>query len=130
MEVILNIGLDNAPADLSYTNGRLNPLNARRAMQAAQAVRHNGFEIISAKVFQSDTEPTLVVEATHTGLGLDNTIDMLSAALKQDCIAVYYVDEQFGALIGPRADAWGEFNPEFFIMPDGSRLATPAAQGA
>jgi len=130
MEVILNIGLDGVPADLSYTNGKLNPLDARRAMQAVQAVRSHGFDILSAKVVQSDTEPTLVVRAEDAGIGQDNRIDMLSTALKQDCIGVWYPAEQYGQLIGPRADAWGEFNPEFFIMLDGTRLSHPGLQAA
>lgn len=124
MKVILNIGLDNVPVDENYANSKLNSLIARRAFTAAQAVRAHGFKVITGRVVRSDTEPTLVVQATDDAPGQDNRIDMLSTALHRDCIAVWYPDEGFGALIGPRADAWGEFNPEFFIMPDGSRLAS------
>lgn len=42
--------------------------------------------------------------------------------LKQDCIAVYRELTGGGALVGPRADAWGPFNPEYFLLLDGRRL--------
>ena len=122
MNIILNIGLNGVPADLSYTNGVLNPIDMRRALTAVQTVRAYGFDMRGAKIVQSDTEPTLVVRAHSDEPGLDNRIDMLSTALKQDCIAVWYPDQAWGQLIGPRAAEWGNFNPKFFIMPDGNRL--------
>jgi hypothetical protein len=130
MNFILNIGLDNVPADLSYTNGVLNPLTTRRALQATQAARNHGFDIVRAKVVQSDTELTLVILAEDNGIGQDNRVDMLAVALKQDCIAIWSVDQQYGQLIGPKAAAWGEFNPEFFFMLDGTRLAQPTQLAA
>lgn len=132
MEVILNIGLDGVPVNgESYTNGRRNPAVVERMFAAVQACRSNGFKVTKAKLVQSDTEPTLVAVVDDLNApGQDNRIDMLSTTLKQDCIAAWYPAEQYGQLIGPRADSWGAFNPEFFIMPDGSRLASPAAQAA
>jgi hypothetical protein len=50
--------------------------------------------------------------------------------LGQECIALYYPGAEFGQLIGPRAAAWGEFNPEFFLMPDGTRMAAPTSLAA
>lgn len=37
-------------------------------------------------------------------------------ALGQDCIAVH--DGATGELIGPNAEAWGEFQPAFFVRPE------------
>lgn len=59
----------------------------------------------------SETEQTLVVHCAELD---DGTIFGLSELLQQDCIAALSVDGD-GALIGPKADAWGTFNPEFFI---------------
>ena len=42
--------------------------------------------------------------------------------LQQDCIAVYDETLQRGQLVGPRASAWGTFNPSFFLNLDGTRL--------
>jgi hypothetical protein len=120
MEVVLNIGLAR--------NGKPN-LTTRDAIAALEA---NNFWPISTEVFQSDTEPTLVavVDAHRAArlfpmrAGLFN----VSVALEQDCIGA--LANNVGRLIGPRAAAWGEFNPEFFIMPDGTRLASPAAKAA
>ena len=39
----------------------------------------------------------------------------ISEALGQDCIAVYCPQRQVGALVGPRASAWGTFNKANFI---------------
>ncbi len=57
----------------------------------------------------------------------ENTIYDLALLLNQDAIAVYLPDFGHGALIGPRAEAWGNFNPEFFLLPDGSRLSARQA---
>ena len=133
MEVILNIGLDGIPAGLSYTNGKLNPLNARQALTAVQALRAHGMQVKASKVFQSDTEPTMVAVVVMTGHdSYENTraLHQTAADLQQACIAVYTPRVAFGALVGPHAAAWGAFNPELFIMPDGTRLSQPAVQVA
>lgn len=39
-----------------------------------------------------------------------------AVALGQDCIAVY--DGAAGELIGPNAEAWGDFQPAFFVRPE------------
>ena len=51
-------------------------------------------------------------------------VDRLSAALRQEAIAQF--DGEQGGLYGPQAEKWGDFNPEFFIMPDGRRMSAPA----
>ena len=121
MEVILNIGLDNVrvPHNVAL------PCPLAESFVATRAARALNFKFNRSKLVKSDTEWTLVVEAQHTG-DVAACTNWLAEALNQDCIAVYYPKEQRGALIGPRAAAWGEFSPEFFFNIDGSRLAAPA----
>jgi hypothetical protein len=112
-----------------------------------------GLDVISHKVVQSDTEPTLVVEAivadnfslehgcyqtadnfslehgcyqTADNFSLEHGCYQTAVELRQDCIAFYVPLWRYGQLVGPRAAAWGEFNPEFFILPSGKRLAQPS----
>lgn len=40
----------------------------------------------------------------------------VAVALGQDCIAVH--DGATGELIGPNSEAWGDFQPAFFIRPE------------
>jgi hypothetical protein len=120
MDVILNIGLK------SDTLGDISVVLAKQMLWAADLL------IKSERLVQSDTEPTLVVEVTSVNgptLTL-SALHNLSVDLGQDCIAVYRPKTKGGALVGPKASAWGRFNPEFFILPDGTRLAAPAAQAA
>jgi hypothetical protein len=121
MEVILNIGL------------AVNATPTLAAHVALEIVKANGMLVKKSKVFQSDTEPTLVATVIMTGLdSVENTRTLHQTAvdLQQDCIAVYSPHVAFGALVGPRAALWGAFNPELFIMPDGTRLSQPAQQVA
>ena len=121
---ILNIGLDGMPAEAGESIGK-------RALFAARALRAAGFIVASAQVFVSDTEDTLVVKASAgpcmpsspRGDAVTNAVFKLSETLGQDCISLYLPIADKGWLIGPKAAAWGDFNPEFFIMPGGDRLA-------
>jgi hypothetical protein len=115
MEVILNIGLAVG------TNGNIGVGTVLRDLAEA------GFSVIENAVHYSDSEPTVVARAIFVGTedALRNAAEWVSLWLSQDCIAFYNPTTDRGALIGPRADAWGEFNPEFFIQIDGSRLAAP-----
>lgn len=123
MNVTLNIGLAT------------NDGNFIEAVDAVQAAANAGFFIYGSEVHDSDTEPTLVLTATYDGaIGSQHTSTyQLAEALGQDCVAVYrhplipgLVGQ--GRLIGPRAAAWGAFNPEFFILPGGERLAPQQAR--
>jgi hypothetical protein len=109
MTVILNIGLNRAdrPTEKNTSRDVLKDLLALT------------FGFISANVHESDTEDTLVVEA--------RTFDLVSLwtlieKWGQDCIAVS-IGEDHGFLYGPQADKWGPFNPEYFLLPNGERLA-------
>ena len=118
MEVILNIGL----------NTNTNTRTVLEAIDAVQATADAGFRVISTEVFNSDTEPTLVVVADDLDRpGFDNRVFELARRLQQDCIALFTA-EGYGDLLGPNAAAWGAFNPEFFILPTGERLAAQQAR--
>lgn len=110
---ILNIGLNT-------TDGAITLEEARKVLRAY------GFSILREALLESDTEPTLVAEVA-TGFTTTLTVLQLlywvAEELEQDCIAVYREYTLGGALVGPRADAWGPFNPEYFLLLDGRRLS-------
>ena len=122
MNFILNIGLDSKTrADLTVRG-------------ALDTLTFLGLVPTRYDVHQSNTERTVVV-TVHTaelpaGVAPSVAIFKASEALGQECIAAYNPTARAGRLIGPQAAAWGAFNPEFFILPDGTRLAAPAAQAA
>lgn len=109
---ILNIGLNT-------TDGAITIEEARNTLRAY------GFSILREALLESDTEPTLVAEVA-TGFATTLTVLQLlyqvADELEQDCIAVY-CGLIGGALVGPRADVWGPFNPEYFLLLDGRRLS-------
>lgn len=114
MTYILNIGLAREGQE------NLKPLNVLRA------VKNFGFPVASAAVYPSDTEQALVV-SVPAGSVLHHhflrDVAALADTLGQDCVAVYYTATGKGQLIGPRAEKWGEFNPEYFLLLDGTRLS-------
>jgi hypothetical protein len=67
----------------------------------------------------SDSELTYVVEVPRELS--EREVRDLAIVLDQDAIAYYY--RGHGFLAGPHADKWGPFNPEFFVLSDGSRLS-------
>jgi len=114
MKLILNIGL-----------ARFNNSNIGAGTVLRDTASH-GFKIGQYAVVHSESEMTVVAEVDDNDQpGTDNRIHMLSDLLGQDCIAVYNPETGEGDLIGSRAAAWGAFNPEFFVLVDGSRLAAP-----
>jgi hypothetical protein len=112
--VILNIGLIRADNKLP-----LNPLFVE------QYLNHLGLEVRDFKIFQSDSEPTAVVVIRQDKSNPLCTQDLREIAefLYQDAIAWYYPAHSRGELFGPKAEAWGPFNPQYFLMPDGRRLS-------
>ena len=112
MNFILNIGLK------SETLGDITAQQALNAVNAADVF------VYGSQVFESDTEPTLVLSADFktTKYSIAKTITALAKELGQDCIAIWLPEWNRGELHGPKAAAWGDFNPEFFLMPDGQPL--------
>ncbi len=77
----------------------------------------NFFALVSLPRFdQSATERTLIcqIDLEYAGNNFELNLFDMCEELDQDCIAVKF-DDGTGKLIGPRADSWGEFNPDYFI---------------
>ena len=120
MTIILNIGLarnDNQP---NHTQ-----------LEVINELTRSGLPVRTCVVVQSETEMTAVVRLAYAGVtrhsagSLRHTLHLVACFLHQDCVAVY--DERAagsgGYLVGPRASAWGEFNPTLFLLEDGRPLA-------
>lgn len=115
MRATLNIGLNVGDKVAALT-----PLSV------LAAIRWFGRQTLREAIVDSDTEPTLVVEVDVPFSG--PSLAALSARLRQDAVAQW--DGQRGLLAGPKAAAWGPFDPAFFFNLDGQRLATPQATAA
>lgn len=95
----INIGLDNP------VTGKQNTVDQTIAV----AIRYlKGISYIG--VVKDRGEVTLVV----TYFEPVGSLTVLCAELDQDCVAVYDHDIGRGALIGPKAEAWGGFDSEQF----------------
>lgn len=110
MSFILNIGLK------TDTNEPLNATNTLSDVEAA------GFNVKAQSLEFSNTELTLVLLCKGPLGAYRIKIEDLCKTLKQDCIAAYDMDRKCGDLIGPKAAEWGEFNPAFFLLLDGTTL--------
>jgi hypothetical protein len=106
---ILNIGLGPALKPGKEALGG-------RALRFWGPVLREVFERYQGEVAPSDTEATLVV-AGRVAEPVTLAFNEAVAQSGQDCVAVWYPESGEGALVGPRADAWGAFNPEMFIKP-------------
>lgn len=112
MTAMLNIGLnwtDKGGAE------RQHDLNT-----AINALTERGVKVLQTSTVQSDSEPTLVVRCLVDRDCYD--VYAASAELSQYCIAVWSIEDQRGLLIGPDADKWGAFDPDYFFCQDGTRL--------
>jgi hypothetical protein len=114
-ETILNIGL--ARNDGAPDNG---------VLHVVAALNDYGFTLIHGEVHEVThglgVEQTLIAEVkyAHGSPLLPNAVHHLSVELAQDCIAIAHVNEDgvvLGGLFGPKADEWGPFNTEFFVLP-------------
>ena len=106
---ILNIGLADPAGGENLTRDRVE-----------EAVEQSGADIIRMSEHVSDTEPTLVLEIKEPLS--EAAAESLSAELGQESIAQRLPDGS-GELYGPSAPQWRPFNPDFFLMPDGSRAS-------
>ncbi len=114
--LVLNIGLNI---------GTETKLDARRVKDSLASM---GFTRLcdggpSLVIHASDTEPTaVVVVAGDMDVRRAQMVHDLAVDLEQEAIAVYDPHAKTGYVLGPKAEAWGAFNPAFFILSDGSRL--------
>ncbi len=83
-----------------------------------EALRVVGAEVEASAIFDSDTEPTLVVKLKKALTKEQG--DFLSGLADQEAIA-QRTDDDKGALFGPMAEKWGPFNPTYFVTPSGVR---------
>jgi hypothetical protein len=63
---------------------------------------------------ESDTEPTLICEISREPSPEEAAA--LCERFSQDCFAVYDNVAKKGALLGPKAAEWGDFNPQYFLV--------------
>lgn len=122
MNVIVNIGLN-------HPGGQWSVEKARDALYHCLRTHDLNGVIVACHVYDSDTEPTVVavVALQHNAWRIAHALELVATALAQEAVAVYNPENNVGILIGPKAEQWGPFNPEFFIMPSGQRLAAKAA---
>lgn len=109
----LNIGLDTSAA------GDGAPLSVDQVREALAAV---GVKAEAIDVQQSASEPTAIVRIAQPLTAEQG--DAVSRALKQEAIAQRRGEE--GDLFGPKAEEWGPYNPDYFLMPERVELAQSA----
>jgi hypothetical protein len=100
MKATLNVGL------IKSTNGEAISDND------ALAALRKFFKIEQYRFADSATERTLVATVSFDESWNDACF-ALALTLDQDRIAICF--GQYGELIGPRAEAWGDFNHDYFI---------------
>ena len=74
-------------------------------------------------VHTSDSEATLVAEVRLDVAAPQARLYSLAEAFGQEAVAAYNPATKVGYMCGPEAAKWGPFNPSFFVLLDGSRLA-------
>lgn len=115
----LNIGL------LGATRGLI------RAEDARAAIVEAGLTLIASRVHHGADEAVLVAQVGcgATQRDVHRCAYRIAELLDQDCIAVwwpFHVLDNYGELIGPRAAAWGHFQPNLFRTMEGGTLTRPA----
>lgn len=128
MDIELNIGLAGAPGanDMARANYAMRLLSSTLTMARVQSrveqtryIGPDGSEVVEA---------TLVARAAVRDLDrLHAALYQLAERLARDYIAVLFVGEggyTFGDLIGPRAEEWGAFDPQYFVRFDRPAAAT------
>lgn len=102
---VLNIGMDRS------TGGT----NAKGALMVALA--QVGILPVTTNYHQSTTELTAVLQVDEdiTDQQLHELCDLLS----QEAIAIVRLPSGHGRLVGPKAEAWGAYDPARFLMPTG-----------
>ena len=116
MRIIFNIGLQSKDA-----GGNAIALDPEAVCEFIHGLANCGFY---GALLESRTEPTLVLDFDYAELRRAGSFTYLAKRIcerfNQDCVAVYNTALEAGQLIGPRAEAWGDFNPEYFFLVDGT----------
>ena len=116
MHIIFNIGLESKDAE-----GNVIALDHEAVCEFTHELAGVGFW---GAIHESHTEQTLVIEFDYAELrkhiGATKLAYRICERFNQDCVAVYNTALEAGQLIGPRAEAWGDFNPEYFFLVDGT----------
>ena len=107
----LNIGLDGFAPHLSV-GARALHAEATLRLVAWTARSPLGNRSVTRVARLPDREPTLAVRVTGVPIS-DADVHHVASLLSQDYIAVW--DAAGGRLIGPRAAAWGAFDPSLFV---------------
>ena len=108
----LNIGLNAG----DVANG-IKPIDQNAVLAA---IKKNGGEVTGSTVHQSGTEPTLV--ATLKKPMSDDAMHQLALDTQQEAIPQLKANGE-GKLHGPAAEKWGDFNPDYFLTPNGKPLS-------
>jgi len=117
MLITLNVGLH--AATLKNADGSPRLLNALSVQSEVCKAFHNIVPFgLRSRVAQSATEPTLICQFTYPDDTLADDIKAAVFALCGTCDqdAVALTCDDTGLLLGPRAAAWGSFNPEYFLQ--------------
>lgn len=86
-------------------------LEGTTAPEALKALHANDITPQAWRFATSDTEQTLVLKADQVRYA---DLYLAASDLNQDCIAVRH-HCGMGDLVGPNAEAWGDFQTEYFI---------------
>ena len=117
----LNIGLD-------YTGCDKDPLARQWRVEATNAALREQFgygnyaSLVIGRL-EGEDEPCLWARVKVNRFAIAPKLYAMAERLAQDCIAVL-PENGGGVLVGPRAKAWGEFNPAYFRQPDAAGLAS------
>jgi len=110
MQVILNIGLAiPGSSEFLTVSHVVRTIASSTVLPSTVVVQH-------LEVRESTTEPTaVVVLRAAENFDAAGAIARLAVELGQEAIA--FTVDGIGALVGPQAERWGAFNPEFFLLP-------------
>lgn len=110
MQVILNVGLAvPGSSEFLTVSHVVRTIASSTVLPSTVALKH-------IEVRESTTEPTaIVVLRAAENFDAAGAIARLAVELGQEAIA--FTVDGIGALVGPQAERWGAFNPEFFLLP-------------
>ena len=116
MQIIFNIGLEAKDAA-----GNVSLVEHEEVCEFVHELAGCGFY---GALLESHTEPTLVLGFDYAELreniGVTKLAYRICERFHQECVAVYNTGLQAGQLIGPQAEAWGDFDNERFFLVNGA----------